>query len=299
MVPEIFPTERVNLTVSCRDCDSLPKVDGAGACFGDNQQFQRMHNGVLVHRGSYHGEWMTEIISTLRGHHEPQEERVFAEVLPYFSAGACMLELGSFWAYYSMWFQRAVSGAKSFLVEPNAEKLEIGKEHFRLNKMTGTFLHGFIGRKSDPQGRFVDWDNRKSDVPMISVDGLIRQFELEMIDILHADIQGAEFEMLIGADQALQSRRIGYVFISTHGCEHERCIGYLTARGYRIIAAHSVLESFSADGLIVARAPQYPGPARVGISVRKVRFTDRARYQLSRMRQAVIRFMGKTSMNLS
>jgi hypothetical protein len=77
-VKKDFQGNRVELSVSCRDCDSLPKVDGAGECFGDKQQFQRMHNGVVVHRGSYHGEWMTKIISTLHGHHEPQEEKVFA-----------------------------------------------------------------------------------------------------------------------------------------------------------------------------------------------------------------------------
>ena len=287
MISESFQTERIKLTISCRDCDSLPKVNGAGECFGDKQQFQRMHNGVVVHRGSYHGEWMTEIISKLRGHHEPQEEKVFAEVLPYLPAGACMLELGCFWAYYSMWFHQQIGSARCFCVEPVPEKLIVGEEHFRLNQMKGTFLHGFVGRKSDPHGQFMDWDGRKSDVPMISVDGLIKQFDLGKIDLLHADVQGAEFDMLIGADRALRSHRIGYAFISTHGYEHERCVSHLTTYGYRIIAVHSVLESFSGDGLIVARAPEYPGPDHVDISVRKVCFTEQLRYQFSRMRRAM------------
>jgi hypothetical protein len=74
---ENFQTERVELSVICRDCDSLPKIDGAGESFGD-KQLQRMHNGVVVHSGSYHGEWMTEIISKVCGHHEPQEENISA-----------------------------------------------------------------------------------------------------------------------------------------------------------------------------------------------------------------------------
>ena len=293
MMSESFQMERVKLTVSCRDCDSLPKVNGAGECFGDKQQFQRMHNGVVVHRGSYHGEWMTEIISQLRGHHEPQEEKVFAEVLSYIRSGACMLELGSFWAYYSMWFHQQIGSARCFCVEPVPEKLVVGEEHFRLNQMKGTFLHGFVGRTSDPHGKFMDWDGRKSDVPMISVDGLIKQFDLEKIDLLHADVQGAEYDMLLGADRALRIHRIGYAFISTHGHEHERCVSYLTRCGYRIIAAHSVLESFSGDGLIVARAPEHPGPDRVDISVRKVCFAEQLGYEFSRMRQAMNRCVGR------
>ena len=281
---EEHKAERVKLAVSCRDCDNLPKVADAGECFGDKQEFQRMHNGVVVRRGSYHGEWMTEIITKLRGHHEPQEEKVFAEVLPHISPGACMLELGSFWAYYSMWFHQNVEQSRCFLVEPVPEKLIIGEEHFRLNGMKGTFLHGFIGKTSDPDGQFVDWDGAVSYVPMISVDGLMTRFELGRIDLLHADVQGAEFDMLIGAEQALRGHRIGYLFISTHGFEHERCLMHLTNYGYRIVATHSVLESYSGDGLIVAKAPEYPGPAHVDISVRRVTIIEQVRYQLSRMR---------------
>ncbi len=295
---EAFQANRVKLTVSCRVCDSLPKVDGAGECFGDKQQFQRMRNGIVVHRGSYHGEWMMEIILKLRGHHEPQEERAFAEILPCLPTGACMLELGSSWAYYSMWFHQQVAQPRCFLVGPVPEKLAVGEEHFRLNKMKGTFLHGFIGRKSNPRAQFVDWDGEKSDIQMISVDGLMKQFELGKIDLLHADVQGAEFGMFIGADRSLHSHRLGYVFISTHGYEHERCVSHLTTCGYRIIAVHSVLESFSGNGLIVARAPEYPGPDRVEISLRKVCFTEQVRYKFARMRRSIIRCVGKKQMAL-
>lgn len=263
--------ERVQLTVSCRDCDAIPKVAGAGECFGDSLQFQRMHNGVVVGRGRYHGDWMTEIISTLRGHHEPQEEKVFAAVLPHIPSGGCMLELGSFWAYYSMWFHQQIQGARCFCVEPIPARRAVGEDHFRLNQMKGTFLHGFAGRTSDPRAVFADFDGRTSDVAMMSVDDLMGRFDLERLDLLHADIQGAESDMLIGADRALQRHRIGYLFISTHGDEHERCETRLAECGYRIVAAHSVLESFSADGLIVARAPEYPGPDRVEISLRSIR----------------------------
>src|SRR3546814_6974305 len=94
-----YDLKRIKLTINCRDCDSLPKVQEAGQCFGENQEYQRMHNGLTIYRGTYHGEWMTEVIRQLQGHHEPQEEKVFAEVLSHLKPGASMLELGSFWAY--------------------------------------------------------------------------------------------------------------------------------------------------------------------------------------------------------
>ncbi len=271
--------QRVEITTSCRDCDALPKVPHAGETFGEGAQFQLMHNGVIIRRGAYHGEWMTEVIRRLQGHHEPQEEKVFAAVLEHVPESATMVELGSFWAYYSMWFHQRIKNPTCILVEPHPDKLTLGQEHFGLNGMNGTFINAFVGRESDPNCEFVDWDGSRQRVPMISVDGLITYLKLGRIDILHADVQGAEFDMLCGAERALRDRRIGYLFISTHDFEHRHCVNRLLKFGYRIIAAHSVLEGYSTDGLIVARASECPGPFRVEISFRKASLLQRLRYQ--------------------
>ncbi len=238
-----------------------------------------MHNGIIIRRGAYHGEWMTEVIRRLRGHHEPQEEKVFAAVLEHVPESATMVELGCFWAYYSMWFHQQIKYPTCILVEPNPEKLAVGQEHFRLNRMNGTFINAFVGDRSDPNAKFRDWDGSRLSVPMISVDGLMDYLEIERIDILHADVQGAEFDMLCGAERAMRDQRIGYLFISTHGSKHRHCVRRLLEFGYRIIAAHSVLEGYSGDGLIVARASECPGPFRVEISFRKASLVQRVRYQ--------------------
>jgi FkbM family methyltransferase len=280
-----YLSDRVEVAASCRDCDMLRKVEKAGQTFGANDEFQLMHNGLIVCRGAYHGEWMTEIIRRLRGHHEPQEEKVFAEALRYLPDSAVMLELGSFWAYYSMWAHQQIKHPSCIMVEPNAHKLAVGKEHFLLNRMNGIFIRGFVGSHSEPLASFKDWDGAIYKIPMLSIDGMMEERKLPKIDILHADVQGAEFDMLKGAARALREQRIGYIFVSTHGCWHERCLKHLADHGYLIIASHSVLESFSGDGLIVARAPNYPGPDRVKVSVRRVSVLERFRYRLACMRQ--------------
>ena len=71
-----------------------------------------MHNGLRVLYGRYYGSWVNEIISQLKGVHEPQEERVFYEVLKHIPAGATMVEAGCYWGYYSMWFARQVQDAR-------------------------------------------------------------------------------------------------------------------------------------------------------------------------------------------
>jgi FkbM family methyltransferase len=272
--------KRIETTVSCHDCDALPKVPGAGEIVGNNSELQMMHNGVLVRRGGYHGEWMTEIIRRLRGHHEPQEEKAFAAILNSLPDSSTMVEVGSFWAYYSMWFHQKVKEPICVLVEPVIEKLAIGQENFALNGMNGTFINAFIGRYYRPDAEFIDWDGSLHKIPMLSIDQLITDHDLEHIDILHADIQGAEFDMLYGAKHALQEQQIHYLFISTHGCEHQRCLDYLLEQGYHIVAAHTVLESFSGDGLIVAKASKIHGPKEVDISRRKTPWIHRARYHI-------------------
>lgn len=286
-------SSRVGITLSCHDSDHLPKVPGAGECFGEGQEFQRMHNGLIIHRGSYHGEWMTEIIRGLRGHHEPQEEKVFAEVLSYIEPGATMLELGSFWAYYSLWFKKTVPNAVSIMVEPNLDKMEVGKKHFALNNFDGKFLRSFVGKQSLPEAVFTDWDGKQDVIPQVSIDGLIKELGLDKIDILHADVQGAEYDMLKGAITTLANAKIDYLFIGTHGFQHRRCLGFLKSFGYQIITEYSVLESFAGDGLIVARSPTRAEPSKVFISRRPVKIWEFIRYELANLKQRLSKLFSK------
>ena len=102
---------RIAITTAVRDTDAIPKVADAGEVkVHDGQRVQVMHNGVLVEEDCYNGAWTTEIIRRLRGHHEPQEEFAFHTVVERLRSdtqGATMVELGSFWAYYSLWLKAA------------------------------------------------------------------------------------------------------------------------------------------------------------------------------------------------
>jgi FkbM family methyltransferase len=237
-----------------------------------------MHNGLKVRLGQYHGAWMTEIIRALKGHHEPQEERIFHEVLKVLPEGALMMEAGSYWAYYSMWFQSRVKNGRAFMLEPIAFKLQTSIDNFRLNGMQGAFHNVFVGAVSAERARFVDWDGSVLQLRCVAIDDFLDQEGVMFLDILHADIQGAELEMLKGCARSLAANRIGYLFISTHPGMHEPCLAYLRQSGYRVVFEHSVEESCSGDGLIVARgarAPQMPsvevtrnsGPGRIHESV--------------------------------
>ena len=245
---------RIELAVSCRDCSVLPRVEDAGKLIGSGPDaVQIMHNGIRTYCGTHYGDYNVEVIRQLQGVHEPQEERVFFEVLKQMPSGGIILELGSFWAYYSLWFLREVANGQAILVEPVPSALEAGKRNFALNDQQGTFVHAAISDECRPCEEIELWKDFRVEAESTNVDAIMESQGIKFLHILHADIQGTEGRMLRGARNALSSRRIGWVFISTHSeYIHRVCVDELRHHGYAIVAQHTPAESHSVDGLIVA-----------------------------------------------
>jgi FkbM family methyltransferase len=279
--------KRARRTIGCHDCEVIPKAPHAGIVIDAEPPYQVMHNGIKIQLGGYHGEWMAEIIRALKGHHEPQEERLFHEVLKVLPSKALMIEVGSYWAYYSMWFKTCVSGGRTYMLEPVPHKLKVGIDNFRLNGMEGQFKNAFVGAVSNEEGQFVDWDGSVSRVPCVAIDDFLEREGIAFLDILHADIQGAELEMLEGCRRSLTENKIGYLFVSTHAGKHAACCAAVRQAGYQLVAEHSIEESCSGDGLIVARselAPQIPA-----IKITKHVGRDRVRENIAALMDLVAR----------
>jgi FkbM family methyltransferase len=257
-----YEKTRIQMTASCHDCDSIPKVAGAGKIFnGDFGPYQLMHNSIKVAEDGYCGHWMTELIKILKGHHEPQEERVFYEILKQIPDSGTMIELGSWWSYYSIWFQKQVANATSYLIEPDPRNLELGKLNFSMNGMMGKFHQTAIGKRSQSPRpyRCYESDNVERMIPMISVDDFINREKIDFTDLLLCDIQGAELEMLEGAIKAIQEKKIRFLVISSHHHSisndpliHQKCLSFLQDSGAIILVEHTISESYSGDGLILA-----------------------------------------------
>jgi FkbM family methyltransferase len=169
-----------------------------------------------------------------------------------------MLELGSFWAYYSLWFKKAVPDGTCFLIEPDPHYLEVGRRNFAINGMDGRFRNLSIGASSSPPKHFkCESDGIERPIPCVSVDDFLATEAIDRVDVLLADIQGAELEMLRGSTRSIENNRIRFALISTHHHSmsgdplmHQRCRDFVLERGGTILAEHSVAESFSGDGLI-------------------------------------------------
>jgi FkbM family methyltransferase len=257
---------RIKMTSSAKDCEPIPKVSNAGEIYSlsNNQQVQVMHNGLLIEKDCYFGPWMTDIIANLRGHHEPQQEYVFYKLLEKLnseqnSKQSVILELGSFWAYYSMWFLKEVEGSRAILLEPDRRRLEIGKKNFKLNQISGTFIEGAIGKNPGLTSDFLlEADNQIVKVKEYDLSLILTEFDLDHVTILMCDIQGGESFLFEKEVKLLRSGKIRFLVISTHHhtissnpALHQDLLGYFKSLNCFIVSEHSVVESFSGDGLIV------------------------------------------------
>lgn len=256
---------RIAMTCSCRDSDSISKVPSAGSIEQDPKSghpVQVMHNGLRVFAGGYYGDWMATIIENLKGHHEPQEELIFHALLQRLGdQPATMIELGSFWSYYSLWFLKDhPQNRRAICLEADPEHLAIGRLNAQINNLYPTFVHGFAGHENSTEP--VPFQTEKSgtlNLDCYCVDQLLLSHQIDHLDILHIDTQGAELSVLKGAAQAIQDKRIRFLVVSTHSYElcgdplmHQRCLAWLEDHDAHIICEHDVHESYSGDGLIVA-----------------------------------------------
>jgi len=246
---------RIDLVKECPDNKHIERVSNAGEI---NGYLVTMHNGVKVTANGYYGAGILNMLIENAGVHEPQEERVFDEILAYLPAETTMLELGSYWGFYSLSLLQKHPKSQCYLVEPDSQNFESGKINFKENGRLGHFTQAYIGERE--QRRYFSQNT-------ITVDTFCSKNNIEHLHILHADIQGYEAEMLRGAKYMLESGHIDYLFISTHSNSlHETCCHILTSHDYEVLVEASLDESYSVDGLIVAKGSQVTNSLELSIS---------------------------------
>lgn len=193
-----------------------------------------LHNGLKLY-SEYYGDFI-QILKYNYGVHEPSEERAFAKVLSVLKKNSIMVELGSYWSMYSVWFMSTVQDGKSYCIESDIENLNLGKKNFKLNGFESNFFRGKISPGEFELNKFFLDQN------------------IDNLDILHSDIQGDELYMLETIHEYLRCKKIKYVFISTHSdIIHYSCIERLKSVDYKILCSCDFeTESFQFDGFILS-----------------------------------------------
>lgn len=247
---------RIDDVISSPDNAEINRCEDAGKLDGYTIT---MHNGVKVCANGYYGEGILNMLIENKGVHEPQEERAFEEIIKLLPEKSTMLELGAYWGFYSLSLLKKHPKSTCYLVEPDLTNLFSGKVNFKLNGQKGHFTQALVGN--------VSRNNPKT----ISVDTYCKDNHVKHLNILHSDIQGAELKMLQGAESMLSGGNVDYVFISTHTNDlHRDCIKKLESYKYKVIAEVDMTETFSYDGLIVAKHQSVKNPNSIDISRKPV-----------------------------
>jgi len=196
-----------------------------------------LHQGIKVSAQGYYGDF-SDCLTLNIGVHEPSEERMFQEVLEDIDPGGTMIELGSYWAMYTIWFNKVIKDAVNYCIEPEASNLNVGIDNCKLNDVKADFTLGFIGSSGGE----------------IKVSDFVKEKKIDFIDMLHSDIQGYELHLLHDLVPLMKDKKIKYLFISTHSNEiHYEAIRIMEECDYRIIASADFDEqTFCMDGIIVA-----------------------------------------------
>ena len=201
-----------------------------------------LHNGVTVPAfgaGTYYG-MFSQLLILNRGVHEPLEEYVFQEVIKNMPDAPQMIELGAYWAHYSMWLKKERPAAKVIMVEPDQKNMAVGQANFRRNGFEGEFVQARVAKGQ--------WQ----------LDPFMRNRSIDRLDILHVDIQGFEVDMVDGGREALKNHLIDYVFISTHSQDiHRKIVLEMSQFGYSIeVSSDFESGTTSFDGLVFASSPR-------------------------------------------
>ncbi|MEI6611089.1 MAG: FkbM family methyltransferase [Deltaproteobacteria bacterium] len=215
----------------------INRVPEAG--YIDKNGYVILHNGNRVPICgdlSYYREF-SDILIINRGVHEPLEEYCFQQMLTKIKNNhPNMIELGSYWAHYSMWLKKFFPKANCYMVEPDSNNLKCGKNNFSINGYNGHFINDFVGLSG------------------FQLDTFTLKHDISSLDILHCDIQGYELEMLMGGHIFLSKNKVNYVFVSTHSdAIHYEVVKQLQNLSYRVeISSNVDTHSTSCDGFVLA-----------------------------------------------
>lgn len=220
--------------------------------------------------------------------HEPEEERLFLELLEESAPEGTFLDIGAAIGYYSLIVLRQAPRLRVHAFEPYSVHRSYLAENLRLNGVASAAVrihHDAVGAASGVAdfrvqhygsslvpdtarkptirqllqgllaraGLAAESDSGvKAVVPVITLDDFtVRHGRAELVKV---DVQGFETDVLRGATQAMRSGLIRRWLIGTHGDSiHRDCVALLCEHGYKISYDSPVVDG-QPDGVIVAKA---------------------------------------------
>lgn len=147
-----------------------------------------------------------------------------------------MCELGSYWALWSLVFRKKFPEGQNILLDADLCKLAVGLKNFEINGVTCSNHWGLIG----------EGPNNLNLQKVMLLSGV------DYLDVLHADIQGAELALCQQIEECGLFKKIGSVFIASHSAGiHEAVLLILSRNDFRI-TTNALPKGNGVDGVIAA-----------------------------------------------
>src|SRR5688572_10781582 len=142
-----------------------------------------------------------------------------------------------------------IAGAHVYAFEPLPRNIHFLKEHLRINRVSNVeIIQAAVGEVNgetffddttgSAMGRLSPEGKLK--VRTVSIDELIAAGQLQTPHCLKIDVEGAEADVLAGAETTLKAFH-PKIFLATHGLRvHQECCDLLKSSGYQLNAVGSI-----------------------------------------------------------
>jgi FkbM family methyltransferase len=174
------------------------------------------------------------------GSYEPEMQRLFVKLV---KLGSVFYDIGANVGFYSLLASQLVGTGKVIAFEPSPENVRYLRRHLDLNQCSNVEIFDlaicdregcayFAEDQTGSMGRLEPRGGRQ--VRTSTLDALLRAQNIPPPDYLKMDIEGAEFQALLGARECFQ-RYKPVLFLATHGKDvHGYCCQLLNSWGYKI-----------------------------------------------------------------
>lgn len=197
---------------------------------------------------------------------EQIDKDIFLHCLPQMRAKPVVFDIGAHKGAYTDFVKEVCPCAEVYLFEPNAELAKSIKHQKVFNTaVSDVDGHIFIflcNGKNDELSSiyqrevFFDLEVKSISVPSVSIDAFIKVENIERIDFVKIDVEGAERDVLLGSIKAMGEKRIKFLQIEyggtylDAGIEFTDIIWLVNLQGYKVFEKTDVWKEVTLDNFV-------------------------------------------------
>jgi FkbM family methyltransferase len=186
-------------------------------------QYRVLRKLPLPIRLSWGGWWLAsnDVISNRLRVGKPFEEAEQKFLLRFLQPGMTVVDLGAHYGLYTLLASRKVGeNGRVFAFEPSERENRKLRQHVRLNRVHNVKVETFAVGAQDGTAELyvcmgqstsfnslrppaVEEQTRRVEVPLVKLDTYLAQAGIETVDFVKLDVEGAELDVLKGADRLL------------------------------------------------------------------------------------------------